>query len=379
MRFTGRLQAGGYFLLAWIYLVPLVPGAPPALAGDESHGWKSEAAAEQAPSSDPFCGVFCLYAALRMQHKEVDFHDLIVPEYIGSLKGSSLFELQRAATDLGLYAEAMTRISTGFLKRYPHPVILHVKSSPVSKTYDHFVLYLGAADGKARIFDPPGLTLLLPFRELLPRWSGNALFLAPQPIKRSRLIASANVHVLLCVVPVAVLVLSVLWVKTRIRMKPAVTRVERLALSGVQAAAASALAVGLSMAWHGLWSGGFLSNAEAAAALQLAHRSDFMPKVHCRTVRRLDAAGAVLIDARRAPDYARGYIGHAINVPIDANDAELATAVAGVARQSRIIVYCQSIRCSFAEKVAVRLAEAGFSNISLFPGGWEEWSSQSTP
>ena len=184
MRFTGRLLAGGCLLFAWMCLVPLVPGVPPAVA--QSDGAKDESALEQAVSSDPFCGAFCLYAALRMQGKEADLHDLIVPECIGSPKGSSLFELQRAATDFGLHAETMTHLSTGFLKRYRHPVILHMKSSPTSKAYDHFVLYLGTVDGKARIFDPPGLTLPLPFRELLPRWSGNALLLAPQPIKRQR-------------------------------------------------------------------------------------------------------------------------------------------------------------------------------------------------
>lgn len=375
MRFTRRLQAGGCLLFAWICLVSLAPGAPPARADGESDGGKPEAAGERAASSDPFCGVFCLYAALRMQGKEADLHDLIVPEYIGSPKGSSLFELQRAATDFGLHAETITHISTGFLKRYRYPVILHVKSSPTSKAYDHFVLYLGTADGKARIFDPPGLMLLLPFRELLPRWSGNVLLLAPQPIKRLRMIAAANVHSLLCIVPVAALVLFVLWAKTRIRMKATATSVQRLGLSGVQAAAAGAFAVVLSMAWHGLWSGGFLLNAEAVAALQLAHRSDFMPRVHWRTVHKRDATDTILIDARRTRDYARGHIRRAINIPVDANDTELAAAVTGISRQSPVIVYCQSVRCRFAEQVAVRLAEIGFCDISLFPGGWEEWSS----
>lgn len=47
-------------------------------------------------SSNPYCGLYCLYLTMKLADKEVDFKDLIKPEYLGSRKGSSLAELKKS-------------------------------------------------------------------------------------------------------------------------------------------------------------------------------------------------------------------------------------------------------------------------------------------
>lgn len=45
----------------------------------------------------PYCGLYCLYAAVKLEGKEIRFRDLVKPEYIGSREGSSLQKLRKAA------------------------------------------------------------------------------------------------------------------------------------------------------------------------------------------------------------------------------------------------------------------------------------------
>lgn len=50
--------------------------------------------------------------------------------------------------------------------------------------------------------------------------------------------------------------------------------------------------------------------------------------------------------------------------------------MADVAKDARIVVYCQSAGCKFAEKVAIKLVSDGFSNVSLFKGSWKKWATK---
>ena len=36
-------------------------------------------------------------------------------------------------------------------------------------------------------------------------------------------------------------------------------------------------------------------------------------------------------------------------------------------------MYCQSSACKYAEIVAIKLKDDGYSNISIYKGGWAEW------
>lgn len=113
-------------------------------------------------SQNPHCGLFCIYTVMKMAGKEVDFRDLVKPEYLGSKKGSSLAELKKASNDYGLNAEPATRMTALVLEKSPYPVILHVKSSLESREYDHFELFLGTENGRAKIYNPPEPVKLLP-------------------------------------------------------------------------------------------------------------------------------------------------------------------------------------------------------------------------
>ena len=111
----------------------------------------------------PFCGLYCIYAATRLLGKQVDFTDLLQSKYIGSLKGSSMSELEQAARDIGLFLEPIEKMSSVDLENCSYHVILHVKSDIISKTYNHYVLFLGVENGKAKLLNPPEPVKLVSF------------------------------------------------------------------------------------------------------------------------------------------------------------------------------------------------------------------------
>lgn len=82
---------------------------------------------------------------------------------------------------------------------------------------------------------------------------------------------------------------------------------------------------------------------------------------------------AVIIDARPEYQYELGHLPGAINIPYDSNNlSELIDKHA--LKNQALIVYCSSAHCNAAELLAEKLRGLGCTKISVYPGGWEEWS-----
>ncbi len=74
--------------ITWI-MVGLLWLAPFGVARGET-SVKDESFPLFGKSAEPYCGLYCMYTALRYEGKSVAFHNLIKPEYLGSTKGSSV-------------------------------------------------------------------------------------------------------------------------------------------------------------------------------------------------------------------------------------------------------------------------------------------------
>lgn len=79
----------------------------------------------------------------------------------------------------------------------------------------------------------------------------------------------------------------------------------------------------------------------------------------------------VLVDARGHDAFASQHIPGAINIPSD-DAARLATDV--LARDQAIVAYCSDLDCSASPTLAGKLVDLGFSDVTDFAGGLEEWS-----
>src|SRR4030042_1962026 len=73
------------------------------LAADHSMQKATESTDTKIRGFHPHCGLYCLYAAMKMNGRDINFIDMVKPEYIGSRKGSSIAELIKASEKYGLY------------------------------------------------------------------------------------------------------------------------------------------------------------------------------------------------------------------------------------------------------------------------------------
>ncbi|HNY79809.1 MAG: rhodanese-like domain-containing protein [Sedimentisphaerales bacterium] len=334
----------------------------------------SQLTAQRPRRPQPFCGLYCTYAALSLTAQKIDFPELIKAEYFGSSQGSSILELQQAARDFGLSAEPAARLSASGLRNCPYRAILHVRSHPGSPKYDHYELFLGVEKGKAKLFNPPEAPRLVSFADLATQWDGKALFISDKPIDTD-LILAADRQRLLRYAMIGVLAILLMHFGKRIWLSviPPISRRWAMGLTVAEVAMLGLAALLCGGAFHFFRDGGLLANASATQALQKGHAMNFVPKVHEKKVQRLLGSDAIFIDARLASDYERGHLAGAISLPIDANDAMWEQTLAKIPQGQPIVTYCQSAGCKFAEKVSLRLIEEGCTDIALFKGGWAEW------
>jgi len=94
----------------------------------------------------------------------------------------------------------------------------------------------------------------------------------------------------------------------------------------------------------------------------------------------LENKTALILDARPASFYERGHVPGALNLSRDdfANDyRRLASTLK--ANDKPIIVYCSGGECHDSKLVANALLSLGSSDVSVYTGGWDEWSAQQLP
>ena len=328
----------------------------------------------------PHCGLYCLYLMMRTQGCHPDFGDLIRPEYLDTSNGSTLTALKLAAEDAGLHAEILRKASTRVLRAYASPIILHVRGNELSRDYDHYVLFLAAQGQQAQVYDPPGPVKLVSFDELVSRWDGKGLVVSSESIQLAGLFHRERMRLLWIAGAGVALLFLVRGVRRRILWPEALSSVlGRAGLSGAQAGALAAASLLIGLVCHSVSQAGFLTYPDGAVSTQRAHASDFIPRIDLKTAKRLQEKGTIFIDARLKRDFEGGHVEGAINIPVDANDVVRRQAIKDMSRGNSLVVYCQSVNCSFADVVAGKLRLDGFSTVSILPGGWMEWSTGIRP
>jgi len=167
------------------------------------------------PIPDPYSGIYCLYAAMRLSGLSVEMTDLVKPEYIPSKWGSSIQDLNKAAQDHGMYAAAVENWTCGRLRRADYRVVLGVKSDAHLLNYDHYELFLGTDKAKARLFNPPDELRTVDFAELSTQWDGGGLIVSANPVDIKELSASSHPYLLAYAIAGGLIILIVYLAKRR--------------------------------------------------------------------------------------------------------------------------------------------------------------------
>ena len=87
---------------------------------------------------------------------------------------------------------------------------------------------------------------------------------------------------------------------------------------------------------------------------------------------------AVFVDARNEYDYNLGHIKGAINIPLKEFDNRR-SILDTYRKDSLLIAYCDGVECGSSIDLGRRLAGAGFIDVKIFFGGWNEWKTHDQP
>lgn len=98
-------------------------------------------------------------------------------------------------------------------------------------------------------------------------------------------------------------------------------------------------------------------------------------------LRALPATSLVILDVRGPLFYQRGHLPGALSMPKQSFKNRLPESLAQIPKSgsTRIVAYCSDAGCDDALIVARQLIQAGYANVAVFHGGWEEWTQNKLP
>ena len=81
----------------------------------------------------------------------------------------------------------------------------------------------------------------------------------------------------------------------------------------------------------------------------------------------------IIIDARSPEDYSKGRIGESINIFPYGDEAQYFEQIYTLPRDKKFLIYCTGGDCDLSHHLAEDMKAAGFENMFIYVGGWEDW------
>lgn len=307
-----------------------------------------------------YCGLYCAAAAIQSMGVPCDVGSIVVPENMSGQSGSTAADLLRVFSEHGVDAHFAPRSSWDAVRQAQSPVLLHTRSI-ASDHYSHWILYLGREsdeDGShaVKIFDPPSDFALMHPSDLAANWSSAAIFVGSEP--PSETFSAVQLAGTFCGV---FLVLGLL--NRGPRRFACITFT-----GGLMIAAASGVLL------HSFSETGYF-NGQGARLVEANFRSE--NRVPTARIHRVEDLGEfpMVVDARLPRDFENGAIPGAYNIPITSSYASLLA----FAKENQpeagtpVLVYCQSDRCEWGDRVAGILRVLDFGEPVVFRGGYQEY------
>jgi rhodanese-related sulfurtransferase len=151
-------------------------------------------------------------------------------------------------------------------------------------------------------------------------------------------------------------------------------RSERLKRGVFQAAFLLGAVFVIAIAYHATTSVGLLRNPTAVAEVTRRYYSVDIPEISLAEMQKIvDEKITPIFDARYVRDYNLGTIPGAKSLSISSSLTERQEQMQGIDKTKRIVVFCQSSGCGYADEVAQFLKFNGYNNVVIYRGGYREW------
>jgi rhodanese-related sulfurtransferase len=304
-----------------------------------------------------YCGLYCVYVAAKSVGVALRLENLIREDYLTGRDGSSIEDLVTASRASGLNAKVRNGLSMDDLRVANAPMILHVRT-PGSIGYYHWSLFLGFDEnGEAEIFDPPVGKGKLSKASVLAIWDGIAIDVSRE---KDRVI---SLPFSLSMLALGMSAFLGLWLFQKWCRTEWVVPLVALGLGSVTLV----LPVG------------YIWNQDAVRHVTSSHFKSELPQIgYDELMQLLERKQVTLVDTRPMEMFQRDCIPGAINIPIGTSEINLQEALADLGRREgkRVVTYCQSIRCGWAERVGNLIFKRTTIPVYTYAEGLNGWHSK---
>ena len=316
---------------------------------------KSEFIDSKAPTA--YCGLYCVYVAAKSVGVELRLENLIREDYLTGRDGSCIDDLVNASRASGLYAKVRNGLSIDDLTIANTPMILHVRT-PGSIGYYHWSLFLGFDEnGEAEIFDPPVGKGKLSKASVLAIWDGIAIDVSHE----KELVFSLPFS--LSVLALGMSAFLGLWSFQKWCRTEWVVPLVALGLGSVT------LVLPIGYFW----------NQDAVRHVASSHFGSELPQIGNDELKQLlERKQVTLVDTRPIEMFQLDCIPGAINIPVGTSEINFQEALADLSRRDgkRVVTYCQSIRCGWAERMGNLISKRTTIPVYMYAEGLNGWHSK---
>jgi len=216
----------------------------------------------------------------------------------------------------------------------------------------------------------------IPFAELLAKWDGVAIEISQEPIMGDLLTVSYSNYLSTVLFLLGLLfVLKICFWSPQKEAFAARTFFQKGKLAFTQTTVLLGILFTFGILYHAFSSVGFLKNPSAVAEVTRRYYSVDIPEIDIAEVERAAEEETILLyDARYARDYNHGTIPSGVSLSINSSLTERQEILGSTPKSQRIVVFCQSSGCGYADEVAQFLKFNGFENVVIYRGGYREWS-----
>jgi len=136
-----------------------------------------------------------------------------------------------------------------------------------------------------------------------------------------------------------------------------------------------ALAIVLGVTYTLITKQGFFSDRTLSLSAKVPEL-ELIPLARAKEL--FESKSALFIDTRHEFDYKNGHIRDAVNVALNEFDTHR-VRLDKTPKDKLLVVYCDGADCNSSIEMAIKLMELGFTNVTVFFGGWQEWKSADLP
>jgi rhodanese-related sulfurtransferase len=134
------------------------------------------------------------------------------------------------------------------------------------------------------------------------------------------------------------------------------------------------LTIGLAIIYHTLLPVGFANNPQQLAVMTTSPQETVVVlKLEEWMANEAERSRCFLIDVRYPESFRRKHITGAVNIPVTSSDLAFLASLRNVAKDTPIVIYCQSEECPWSEMTARRRLFDAYRRVLVLEGGIEAY------